>query len=175
MEFTRTAMVCVAMADDSWQGPPVYGASSFLRGPCAVVSAAIERDMYEESDLRRYLLIALGGAIGALLRYVIGASMAQRYGARFPYGTLTINLSACFIIGLVLEYFNRHAGLSDAWRYLIPIGFIGAYSTFSTFEYEAWQDITRGAYWNSLVYVTVSIIGGFVAVGLGATTARALA
>ncbi|QMV20138.1 fluoride efflux transporter CrcB [Granulicella sp. 5B5] len=168
-------MACFAIADDSWQGPPVYGAASLLRGPYpAVLASAVERETYEETDLRRYLLIALGGALGALLRYIVGASMAQRFGARFAFGTLTINISACFIIGLVLEYFNRHAGLSDAWRYLIPIGFIGAYSTFSTFEYEAWQDITRGAYWNSLLYVTLSLVGGFIAVALGAATARAI-
>ena len=129
---------------------------------------------HEETDLRRYLLIALGGAAGSLLRYIVGVTFAERFGARFAFGTLTINISACFIIGLVLEYLNQHAGLSDAWRYLIPIGFIGAYSTFSTFEYEAWQDITRGAYWNSLLYVTVSILGGFIAVGLGSATARAI-
>jgi CrcB protein len=125
--------------------------------------------------LRRYLLIALGGALGSLLRYAVGVAIAQRYGSRFAFGTLSINISACFIIGLVLEYLNRHTGLSDAWRYLIPIGFIGAYSTFSTFEFEAWQDITRGAYWNSLAYVAISLVGGFIAVALGAATARAIA
>ena len=124
--------------------------------------------------MRRYLLIAVGGAVGAILRYVIGAAAAQRFGPRFPVGTLTINISACFIIGLVLEYLNRHAGLSDAWRYLVPIGFIGAYSTFSTFEFEAWSDFTRGAYWSGVLYVTVSLVGGFIAVSLGAATGRSL-
>ncbi len=124
--------------------------------------------------MRRYLLIACGGAIGAILRYVIGAAAAQRFGPRFPVGTLSINISACFLIGLVLEYLNRHAGLSEAWRYLIPIGFIGAYSTFSTFEFEAWADFTRGAYWSGLLYVTASLVGGFIAVAAGAATARAL-
>lgn len=127
-----------------------------------------------ERGLKRYLLIALGGALGAILRYAIGMGAAQRFGPRFPVGTLTINLSACFLIGLVLEYLNRHAGLSAAWRYLIPIGFIGAYSTFSTFEYEAWADLTRGAYWSGLFYVTASLVGGFIAVGLGVAAARAL-
>lgn len=124
--------------------------------------------------MRRYLLIALGGALGAVARYAVGAAVAQRYGTKFPAGTLTINLSACFVIGLILEYLNRHTGMSAAWRYVIPIGFIGAYSTFSTFEYEAWADVTRGAYWNALLYVSVSLIGGFVAVALGAATGRAL-
>ncbi len=107
-----------------------------------------------------------------MLRYAIGAAAAQRFGPRFPVGTLSINISACFTIGLVLEYLNRHTGLSEAWRDLIPIGFIGAYSTFSTFEFEAWADFTHGAYWSGLLYVTASLVGGFVAVSLGAAAGR---
>jgi fluoride exporter len=124
--------------------------------------------------LRRYLLIAVGGALGAILRYAIGSVAAQRYGTRFPVGTLTINLTACFLIGLILEFLNRHAGMSAAWRYLIPIGFIGAYSTFSTFEYEMWTEFTRGAYLIGVLYLVVSLVGGFIAVGLGVSTARAI-
>ena len=109
-----------------------------------------------------------------MARYAIGAAAAQRFGPRFPVGTLSINISACFILGLVVEYLNRHAGLSEAWRYFLPIGFVGAYSTFSTFEFEAWADLTRGAYGIGLLYVLVSLIGGFLAVALGAAAGRAL-
>jgi CrcB protein len=119
-------------------------------------------------------LIALGGAVGAVLRYVVGAAASERFGTRFPMGTLIINVTACFVIGLVLEYLNRHAGLSAAWRYLIPVGFIGAYSTFSTFEYELWAEWTRGAYWVGVLYLTVSLVAGFIAVSLGASAGRAL-
>lgn len=112
--------------------------------------------------------------MGAILRYVVGAVVSERYGTRFPAGTLIINVSACFVIGLVLEYLNRHAGLSAAWRYLIPVGFIGAYSTFSTFEYEIWSEITRGAYWTGLLYLTMSLVGGLIAVSLGASAGRAI-
>ena len=90
-------------------------------------------------------------------------------------GTLIINISACFLIGLIIEYLGRHTGISQSWRYFLPIGFIGAYSTFSTFEFEAWTDFSRGAYWNGLLYVTLSLVGGFIAVALGAAAARAVA
>ena len=122
----------------------------------------------------RYLLIALGGALGAMARYAVGAWAAQRFGPRFPVGTLVINLTACFLIGLVIEYLNRHTGLSVAWRFLIPTGFIGAYSTFSTFEFEAWSDYSNGALWIGLAYVAVSLLGGFLLVAAGVATARTL-
>jgi CrcB protein len=65
---------------------------------------------------------------------------------RFPVGTLVINISACFLIGFSVEFLNRHTDIDPAWRYLVPVGFIGAYSTFSTFEWEIWMDFTSGAF-----------------------------
>lgn len=125
--------------------------------------------------MQRYLLIAIGGALGSMLRYFIGAQAAQRFGARFPVGTLFINISACFIIGFSIEFLNRHADINPAWRFLVPIGFIGAYSTFSTFEWETWMDFTHGAFWIGLAYVAVSLIAGLIAVAAGAAIARAAA
>ena len=124
--------------------------------------------------MRRYLLIAVGGALGAMLRYFIGKVAAEHFGTRFPVGTLSINVSACFMIGFILEYLTQHTGLNPAWRYTFAIGFIGAYSTFSTFEWEIWSELTSGAFWIGILYVAVSLIVGLIAVGLGSTTARSL-
>lgn len=132
------------------------------------------RVCWKEESLQRYLLIALGGALGSMLRYFIGAQAAQRFGPRFPVGTLVINISACFLIGLSVEFLNRHVHLSPNWRLLIPVGFIGAYSTFSTFEWEIWTDFTSGAFWIGVLYLVISIVAGLLAVGLGGTTARSL-
>ncbi len=125
--------------------------------------------------MRRYLLIALGGALGSMLRYFVGHVAAQRFGPRFPVGTLTINISACFLIGLSVEYLNRHASIHPDWRFLIPVGFIGAYSTFSTFEWETWMDFTHGAFWIGALYLVISIVAGMVAVAAGAAVARSVA
>jgi len=124
--------------------------------------------------LQRYLLIAVGGALGALLRYSIGVVAAQRFGPRFPVGTLSINISACLMIGFTLEYLKHHAGLNPVWRYGFAIGFIGAYSTFSTFEWETWSDLTSGAFWIGIAYVAFSLIAGFIAVAAGSFAARSL-
>lgn len=122
--------------------------------------------------MQRYVFIALGGALGSMARFWVGSTVSDRMGTRFPFGTLIINVSACLIIGLSLEFLNRHADLNPSWRYLVPIGFIGAYSTFSTFEWEAFANITNGAFWIALLYVVASLISGLIAVALGVALAR---
>jgi CrcB protein len=119
-------------------------------------------------------LIAVGGALGALARYLVGVFAAEHFRSRFPVGTFSINISACFMIGFILEYLTRHAHMNPAWRYAFAIGFLGAYSTFSSFEWEAWSDFTNGAYWIGLLYIGASVIIGLLAVGLGSATARSV-
>ena len=114
----------------------------------------------------KYFLIAVGGAAGALARYVLGNYIGSRYGFRFPYGTFVINISGCFLIGMSMALFARTtAGIY--WRYLVPIGFIGAYTTFSTFEYETLRAIQDGQMATGLLNVGLSVITGFAAVWLG--------
>ena len=125
--------------------------------------------------MQRYLLIAIGGALGSIARYQVGALAAERFGMRFPVGTLVINISACFLIGFSVEFLNRHANFDPAWRYLVPVGFIGAYSTFSTFEWEIWMDFTSGAFWIGALYMVVSLVAGLVAVAVGSAVARSAA
>ena len=124
--------------------------------------------------MQKYFFIALGGALGSVARYVVGTSVSNRLGIRFPFGTLLINISACLIIGLSLEILNRHTNVNPALRYLIPIGFVGAYSTFSTFEWEIFSNLNSGAFRVALVHVTTSLVFGLLAVGLGAALGRAL-
>jgi CrcB protein len=109
-----------------------------------------------------------------MLRYFVGVTAAERFGPQFPVGTFSINVSACFMIGFILEYLNHHAGLNPAWRYAFAIGFIGAYSTFSTFEWETFWDMTHGAFWMGILYVAASLIAGLVAVALGTFAGRSL-
>ena len=124
--------------------------------------------------MQKYFFIALGGALGSIARYMVGTSVSDRLGIRFPFGTLLINISACLIIGFTLEFLNRHTNFNPAVRYLIPIGFIGAYSTFSTFEWEIFSNLNSGAFWVAVVYVAASLVFGLVAVALGAALGRAV-
>jgi CrcB protein len=121
--------------------------------------------------LQKYLLIAAGGALGSIARYWVGSTISGRIGTKFPYGTFVINITACVIIGFTLTYMGKRADLSPAWRYLIPIGFIGAYSTFSTYEWETLSTIRSGAFLLTALYAVGSLLLGLVAVWGGAILA----
>ena len=86
--------------------------------------------------MEKYLFIAVGGSLGSIARYWVGSTISGRIGTKFPYGTFIINITACIIIGFSLTYLGKRAELNPAWRFLIPVGFVGAYSTFSTYEWE---------------------------------------
>jgi CrcB protein len=124
--------------------------------------------------LQKYLLIALGGAAGSIARYWVGSTVSGRIGTKFPYGTFVINITACVIIGFALTFLSKRADLSPAWRYLVPIGFIGAYSTFSTYEWETLSTLRSGAFFLAALYAVGSLLLGLVAVWGGAVLADLL-
>jgi len=132
---------------------------------------AIHSDNERITSLLKYLVVGVGGFLGAIARYLLGNYIGSRYGVRFPYGTFVINMSGCFLIGLILPLLARTTA-SQYWRYLIPIGFIGAYTTFSTFEYETLRAVQDGQALTGLLNVALSVIVGFVAVWAGAAIGR---
>lgn len=121
----------------------------------------------------KFLTIAVGGAAGAIARYVLGNYIGSRLGFRFPYGTLVINVTGSFVVGFCMALFARTTA-SPYWRYLVPIGFIGAYTTFSTFEYETLRAIQDGQLGSGLLNVAVSVVSGFAAVWLGDVMGKVL-
>jgi CrcB protein len=124
--------------------------------------------------LQRYLLIGLGGALGSMARYWVGSTIGGRIGVRFPYGTLVVNISACLVIGFTLTWLSERAEISPAWRYLVAVGFIGAYSTFSTYEWETLSTLRTGAFALASLYAVGSLILGLAATWCGAVLAEAL-
>lgn len=125
-------------------------------------------------ELQKYLYIALGGSLGSLARYWIGSAVADKIGTKFPYGTFLVNLSACILLGFSLEVLDRHMEFSPAWRYLVPIGFVGAYSTFSTFEWETFSSLQAGSFLMAGLYVALSIFVGLVGLWCGGFLGRAV-
>lgn len=124
--------------------------------------------------MQKYLLIAAGGALGSVARYWVGSTIGGRMGTRFPYGTFVINMTACVIIGFSLTYLGKRAGLNPAWRFFIPVGFIGAYSTFSTYEWETLSTLRAGAFALASMYAIGSLVLGLAATWLGAVLAEAI-
>jgi CrcB protein len=124
--------------------------------------------------MQKYLFIAAGGALGSVVRYWVGSAISGRTGTRFPFGTLAINISACLIIGFTLTYFGKLADLDPAWRFLVPIGFIGAYSTFSTYEWETLSIMRSGAFFLATLYAVGSLVLGLVATWCGVALADLL-
>ena len=124
--------------------------------------------------MQKYLLIALGGALGSVARYWVGSTVGGRLGIRFPYGTLAVNISACLVLGFTLTWLGERAEISPAWRFLIPVGFIGSYSTFSTFEWETLETMRSGAFVLGGLYAAGSLILGLAATWCGAALAEML-
>ncbi|MFY9854230.1 MAG: fluoride efflux transporter CrcB [Terracidiphilus sp.] len=122
--------------------------------------------------MQKYFLIAVGGALGSMARYWVGSMVANRMGTRFPYGTFVINITACVIIGFSLTLMARKVGISSAWRFLVPVGFIGAYSTFSTYEWETLSTLRSGAFFLASLYAVSSLIVGLAAVWGGSMLAE---
>jgi CrcB protein len=124
--------------------------------------------------LQKYLLIAAGGALGSIARYWVGSTVSGRMGARFPYGTLLVNITACIVLGFTLTYLGKRADFNPAWRYLIAVGFIGAYSTFSTYEWETLSTMRSGAFVLAGIYAIGSMVLGLAATWCGTALADLL-
>jgi len=124
--------------------------------------------------LQKYFFIAVGGALGSVARYWMGSAISGRLGTKFPYGTFVINVSACIIIGFALTFLGKRADLNPAWRFLIPVGFVGAYSTFSTYEWETLSTLRAGAFALAALYALVSLFLGLAAVWCGSVIAEVI-
>jgi CrcB protein len=117
--------------------------------------------------LAPYVAIGIAASVGAILRYIVGVACGRLFGTGFPIGTFVINITACIFIGWFLTIINNRMPVSDTVRIAVAVGFIGTYSTFSTFAFEASALLEEGAGIKAIVYMLGSLIGGLVAVRLG--------
>ena len=117
--------------------------------------------------------VALGGAAGSVLRYLIGVVMVARLGALFPWHTLAINIAGSFAIGIVMELGQTQAlGVTPPARTFLAVGILGGFTTFSSFSYETLALLGRGAGGAALTYASGSVVLGVLAAFAGAAGAR---
>ncbi|RJQ45693.1 MAG: fluoride efflux transporter CrcB [Gaiellales bacterium] len=120
------------------------------------------------------LVIGIGGAAGAVSRYAVALWVGGRWGRSFPLGTLAVNVSGCFLIGLLMTLLAEKYMVSPEWRSFLVVGFLGAYTTFSTFEYETGGLIRDGELLWAGLNIIFSVTLGFAALKLGEFLAKAL-
>ncbi|MHB9053637.1 MAG: fluoride efflux transporter CrcB [Thermoleophilia bacterium] len=118
------------------------------------------------------IVIGVGGFFGAISRYGMALWIGERWGRIFPLGTLVINITGSFFIGLLMYLLAQRLLVNSLWRSLLVIGFLGAFTTFSTFEYETGNLIGDGELLFASINIVASVGFGFAALKLGELIAR---
>lgn len=117
--------------------------------------------------MSKFIYLIIGGLIGTIARYLLAGVIHEVLGTGFPYGTLIVNLSGCFIIGFLSTLADSKFLLAPDLRVLLMVGFCGAYTTFSTFMLETSNLIKVGETVRALMNVLISVIVGFVVFRVG--------
>ena len=111
--------------------------------------------------------VAAGGAVGAVLRYLVSGWTQRLFGPSFPAGTLAVNVIGCLLLGFLGAAFARYVLIRDEWRLVILVGGLGAFTTFSTYGYETFSLVNEGQRWYALANVALSNVAGLTAVWAG--------
>jgi CrcB protein len=120
------------------------------------------------------LLVAAGGSLGAVSRFLLASLVEAWAGGRFPWGTFVVNASGCLALGFALALLDEGSLAHPAWKPLVAVGFLGAYTTFSTFGWEG-HSLLRDSEWlGASAYLLGSVIAGVVSIRAGILAARAL-
>lgn len=122
--------------------------------------------------LAKVLAIAVGGAFGAVARYLISVSPLKNLFQSFPFPTFFINVLGSFLIGFLLILLTDKFAVSENLRLALIVGFLGAFTTFSTFEMEIWELIKENQFPTAFLYLFLSVLVGFVGVALGVWLGR---
>jgi CrcB protein len=124
--------------------------------------------------MQNYLIIGLGGFLGAVARYAVSLWIGQKWGRIFPLGTFFVNVSGCFLIALTISLMTERFMVNPQWRLFLAVGFLGAYTTFSTFEFETGSLLRDGEWVIAALNVVVSVFAGFIALKIGEVIAKTI-
>jgi fluoride exporter len=121
-----------------------------------------------------YLVIGLGGFLGATTRYAVSLWIGQNWGRSFPLGTFFVNVTGSFLIALIMSLTTERFMVNPQWRLFLAVGFLGAYTTFSTFELETGSLLRDGEWAIALLNVVLSVVAGFIALKIGEIIAKTI-
>ena len=124
--------------------------------------------------MEQLVYIALLGALGCLSRYFLSGWVYDVFGRGFPYGTLAVNVIGAFLIGLAMEFSIRSALIPPTLRIALTIGFLGGFTTFSTFSFETFRLLEEGAFLIAFFNVLLSVVSCLACTWIGIVVARAL-
>ncbi|MCP4291841.1 MAG: fluoride efflux transporter CrcB [bacterium] len=125
--------------------------------------------------MRPFILIGLAGALGAISRYGVSLGAQRLLGNHFAYGTLLVNVIGCLALGIILELENQTQVVNSSVRLFVAVGFLGAFTTFSTFGFETLKFIQQGQPHLAFINIALNLILGLLAVWMGWGTARFVA
>jgi len=120
------------------------------------------------------LAIAGGGALGSLARFWVSTGIYQLFGRSFPWGTLVVNVSGSFVMGFLFVLFLERLAAAPEWRAAVLVGFLGAYTTFSTFSIETLSLMEEGFLLKALLNVAASVLVCLLACWVGVILGRSL-
>lgn len=112
--------------------------------------------------IKLFVYVAIGAAVGGVARFALSGFVQQRAGADFPAGTLVINLTGSFLLGVLIRYALQSASVTPELRAMLTTGFCGGYTTFSTFSYETAVLLEDGEYGRAGLYIGVSVLGALL-------------
>jgi fluoride exporter len=118
--------------------------------------------------MRALLFVGIGGGLGSMLRYALSLFIGRHVPVAFPLGTFLVNISGCFLIGVLYSLANKYTGFNPEWRLFLITGICGGYTTFSTFSYDGLILIKQGSIFYFMLYVLGSVVLGLLATFAGA-------
>jgi fluoride exporter len=160
MEFAITGLTFSIGSDDSWQPAPSLPGLAVPGVFLLPASCETPLGRLRIGENLRLTLIAVFGAVGTLARYALQGLVQVRIASAFPYGTLLINLTGCFFLGLIGQFTLNRLVISPEWRVAITVGFFGGYTTFSSFGWETAKMLEDGEWLRASAYVAASVVAG---------------
>lgn len=125
-----------------------------------------------DGTLIKICSVAIGGAVGSVARYLINISPLQNLLGKFPFHTFIINVLGSFFIGFFLILFTEKFTVNENLRILVLVGFLGAFTTFSTFELGIWLLIKENQFLQAFAYIALSVLVGFAGISAGVLLAK---